>query len=146
MHSSGETWCKNTSANSNKCPKIRNYPNCALMRVWSLSKEDNTYTLLIQRKGKRCNTYAENTRHLRRHVWKDGFSRIRGSAQSWTQKVCYHEDQYTIEVLDQSLYQDRTASWVRILNGVDKYVTESMSTKEEEDIASVKPIAKAKPR
>ena len=32
------------------------------------------------------------------------------------------------------------------MNGVDKYVTESMLTKEEEDTASGKPIAKAKPR
>ena len=31
------------------------------------------------------------------------------------------------------------------MNGVDKYVTESMLTKEEEDIASGKPIAKARP-
>ena len=56
-------------------------------------------------------------------------------------KVCRHEDQYTIEILVQSLFQDRTASWVRIVNGVDKYVTESMLTKEEEDIASEKPTA-----
>ena len=61
-------------------------------------------------------------------------------------KVCHDEDQHTIEVLVKSLFQDRTASWVRIVNGVDKYVTESMLTKEEEDIASVKPIAKARPR
>ena len=32
------------------------------------------------------------------------------------------------------------------MNGVDKCVTESMLTKEKEDIASVKPIAKARPR
>ena len=32
------------------------------------------------------------------------------------------------------------------MNGVDKYVTESMLTKEEEDTASGKPIAKARPR
>ena len=50
------------------------------------------------------------------------------------------------EVLVQSLFQDRTASWVRIVNGVDKYVTESMLAKEDEDIASEKPIAKARPR
>ena len=61
-------------------------------------------------------------------------------------KVCHHEDQYTIEVLVKSLFQGRTASWVRIVNGVDKHVTESTLTKEEEDIASVKPIAEAIPR
>ena len=32
------------------------------------------------------------------------------------------------------------------MNGVDEYVTEWMLTKEEEDIASEKPIAKARPR
>ena len=42
-----------------------------------------------------------------------------------------------------SLFQDRTASWVRIVYSVDKYETESILTKEEGDIASVKPIAKA---
>ena len=37
-------------------------------------------------------------------------------------------------------------SWVRIVNGVDKYVTESMLTAKEEDIASVKPSAEARSR
>ena len=45
-----------------------------------------------------------------------------------------------------NLFQDHTASWVRIVNGVDKYVTDSMLTKEEEDTASGKPIAEARPR
>ena len=51
-----------------------------------------------------------------------------------------HEDDdlYSIQVQIPSLCQDRTASWVRTVNGVDKYVTESMITKEEEDIASWK--------
>ena len=35
---------------------------------------------------------------------------------------------------------------VSIVNGVDKYVTESMLTKKEEDLASGKPMAKARPR
>ena len=61
-------------------------------------------------------------------------------------KGCHHDDRYSIEVLVQSLFQDRTASWVRIVNGVDKCVTESMLTKKEKDIAAVKPIAKARPR
>ena len=60
--------------------------------------------------------------------------------------VCYHDDRYSIEVQIPSLFQDRTVSWVRIVNGVDKYVTESMLTTKEEDIASAKPIAKARPR
>ena len=61
-------------------------------------------------------------------------------------KVCCHDDLYGIEVQDPSLFQDDTASWVRIVHGVGKYVTDSMLTKEVDDIASEKPIAKARPR
>ena len=61
-------------------------------------------------------------------------------------KVCYRNELYRIEVPVPSLFQDDTASWVRIVNGVDRYVTESMPTAEEDDIAPKKPIAKARPR
>ena len=61
-------------------------------------------------------------------------------------KVCYHDDRYSIQVQIPSLFQDITVSWVRIVNGIDKYVTEPMLTKKEEDIASGKTIAKARPR
>ena len=61
-------------------------------------------------------------------------------------KVCCHDDRYSIEVQIPSLFEDSTVSWVRIVNGVDTHVTESMVTKREEDIASGKPIAKARPR
>ena len=37
-------------------------------------------------------------------------------------------------------------TWVRIVNGVDKYVTESMLTKEEEEKASGTPMVEARPR
>ena len=37
----------------------------------------------------------------------------------------YHDDRYSAEVQVPSLFEDNTASWVRIVNGVDKYVTES---------------------
>ena len=60
-------------------------------------------------------------------------------------KVCYHDDRYSIEVQIPSLFQDSTVSSVRIVNGDDKYVAESMLTTEE-DKASEKPIAKARPR
>ena len=54
-----------------------------------------------------------------------------------------------MEIMIESLFRDRTVSWVRIVNGINKYVTE---TSEEIPIASVanrgtgKPVAKAKPR
>ena len=61
-------------------------------------------------------------------------------------KVCYRDERCSIEVQVPSLFQDNTVSWVRIVNGVDEYVTESMPTAKEEDTASGKPIAKARPR
>ena len=33
--------------------------------------------------------------------------------------VCNHEDRYSIEVQFRSLFQERTAPWVRIVNGID---------------------------
>ena len=60
-------------------------------------------------------------------------------------KVCYYDVRYSIEVRIPSLFQDNTVSWVRIVNGVEKYVTESMLTTKEEDMASRKPIAKERP-
>ena len=64
-------------------------------------------------------------------------------------KVCFHQGRFGIAVMIESLFRDRTVSWVRILNGINKYVTE---TSEEIPVESVeyvrtrKPVAKAKPR
>ena len=58
-------------------------------------------------------------------------------------KVCHHDDRYGIEILVESLIQ---ASWVRIVNGIAKYVTESMQIKEEEHRASGRLVAKARPQ
>ena len=146
MQSNGETWCKNTRGNSNHCQKTRNYPNYVLMRVWSLSKQDNTSTLLIQKKDNRWNIYAENTRCLemrrRTRVMKGWILKNTRIGPVLNIKVCDHDDRYSIEVQIPSLFQDKTASWVRIVNGADKYVTESVLTTEEEDAASGKPIAR----
>ena len=52
-----------------------------------------------------------------------------------------------MKIMMESLFRDRTVSWVRIVNGVNKYVTE---TSEEIPVENVenrgtgKPVAKAK--
>ena len=61
-------------------------------------------------------------------------------------EVCYRDEQYSLEVQIPSLFQDNTVSWIRIVNGVDRYVKESMPTAKEGDTASEKTIAKARPR
>ena len=61
--------------------------------------------------------------------------------------VCHHEDRESIEIQVRSLFQDRTASCVRIVNGVEKYVNETTETIEDEEHGALgKPIAKARPR
>ena len=64
-------------------------------------------------------------------------------------KVCCHQGRYDIEIMIGSLFRDRTVAWVRIVNGINKDVTE---TSEEIPVASVenrgtwKVVTKAKPR
>ena len=61
--------------------------------------------------------------------------------------VCHHEDRYSVEIQVRSLFQDRIASWVRIVNGVEKYVTETTETIEDEQHRALgKPIAEARPQ
>ena len=50
----------------------------------------------------------------------------------------------SIEVQVLSLFKDQTVSWIRIVNGIDKFVREAMPIQEEEK-AAVKPAAEAKP-
>ena len=63
--------------------------------------------------------------------------------------VWFHQGRYGIEIMIESLFRDRTVSWVRIANGINKYVTE---TSEERPTTSIengctgKHVAKAKPR
>ena len=142
MHSNGETWCKHTGENSNNCPKTRNYPKYVPKRVWSWWNKDNTSILLMQKKEKRCNIEAENTHSLgtkRGLISEGGFANARFGL-SWTKSL-------------QSWWPIQYCSWGsmfiwrsnRILNGVDKFVRESMLTKEWEDTVSVN-IAEAEAR
>ena len=63
--------------------------------------------------------------------------------------ICYHQGRDGVEIKIESPLGDKTFSWVRIVTGINKYVTE---TSEEIHIESVgekstgKPVAKARPR
>ena len=64
-------------------------------------------------------------------------------------KVCFHQGHYGIVVMIQSLFRDRTVSWVRIVNGTDKYVTETSETSSLESVkhsVTGKLGAKARPQ
>ena len=63
-------------------------------------------------------------------------------------KVCLHQKRYDVEIIVESLFRDRTVSWVRIVNGIDKYVTETSETISLENVehrVAGKLVAKAKP-
>ena len=82
---------------------------------------------------------------------RDQGTRIKGWIQSNVRfgpvsdiTVCNHYGRYSVEVQVQSLFQDQTVSWIRIVNGFDKFVREDMPIQEEEK-ASGKPAAKARP-
>ena len=115
---------------------IRSYPNYAPTLVWKLSKEDNISSHLIQKDRAEWYIGAENIRCLatiRDLEQEAGFVRIGKLAQSWTFIFCHHEDRYSIEFQVWSLFQDGTASWVRIVNGIEWYVNETTETMEDEE-------------
>ena len=63
--------------------------------------------------------------------------------------VCYRQGRYGVEIMIESFFRDPTVSWVRIVNGINKNVTE---TSGEKPVTSVetrgtgKPVAKVKLR
>ena len=75
-------------------------------------------------------------------------TRIKGRIQSNVRfgrvsdtKVCNHSGEHSVEVQVQSLFQEQTVSWIRIVNGFDKFVREAIPIQEEEK-ASGKPLQK----
>ena len=64
-------------------------------------------------------------------------------------KVCYHQGRCGVEITIEGLFRDRTVSWVRIVNGINKYVTETSETISLENVehrVTVKLVSKAKPQ
>ena len=64
-------------------------------------------------------------------------------------KVCLRQRCYGFEIMIESLLRDRTVSWVRIMNGINKYVSETSETislENDEHRVTVKLVAKAKPQ
>ena len=95
---------------------------------------------------RRIRLFAENTRcpeMKRKIVQKGGSKAMHDSALYRTYKFAKHGG-YSVEVKVPFLFEDQTTSWIRIVNGVEKYVKEAMPIQEEER-ASGKPAAKARP-
>ena len=144
-----EICCVNMTRNSQNFPNKRNWPNSDPLLVSRriLSKNNSSLQLmmihLIVLKGScREDTQLEVMNHSLVRRW------IRGNTKIGV-KVCYHQGRYGVEIMIESLFRDRTCSWFRIVNGINKYVT---ATSEEIPVASVgdrgtgKPVAKTTPR
>ena len=64
-------------------------------------------------------------------------------------KVYIHQKRFGIEIMVESLFRDRTVSWVRIVNGINKFVTEASETIHLENVehrVTGNFVAKAKPQ
>ena len=64
-------------------------------------------------------------------------------------KVCLHQTRYGFEIMIESLFRDRTVSWVPIVIGIHQYVTESSETIAREIFehrVTGRPVAKGRPQ
>ena len=65
--------------------------------------------------------------------------------------VTHHQGRYAIEIMIQSLLNDGTCSWVKIVNGINKYVTEMTEETQDDHIDHIgestrKLVAKERPK
>ena len=109
------------------------------------------YFMTLDAEGPRGMVHLCSEKTLPRH-------NPRTRARGWIRRItklgpvlnihfCLHEDRKSIETQVRSLFQDRPASWVRIVNGVEKYVIETTETIEDEQHGAFgKPIAEARLR
>ena len=64
-------------------------------------------------------------------------------------KVYFHQGRYCVDIMIASLFKDQTVSWVRVVNGMNQYGSETLEEIPVESIELVrtgKLVAKAKPR
>ena len=103
------------------------------------------FLILIPKYKETCcvNTSSNSQNFLNNRNWSNScFSQnivkwefhITLDDEAFDVKVGCHQGRYGVEIMIGSLFRDRTVSWVRIVNGINKYVTE---TSEEIPVASV---------
>ena len=64
-------------------------------------------------------------------------------------KVCFHQGRHGIKVMIECLFRNRTVSWVRMVNGINMYITETSETiclESVEHRVTGKLVAKARPQ
>ena len=87
----------------------------------------------------------------RRHVFQSERVGTRRSVQFLEVAVSYHQGRDGIEIMINSPFGDGTRSWVMIMNGINKYVTEMSEETQENQIddygdSTGKLVAKVRPK
>ena len=67
--------------------------------------------------------HVECTQYIEMKEREGGFVETRRSAQSWMWRSTFIKDVTVFIWWSNLLFRDRTFSWVRIVNGINKYVT-----------------------
>ena len=141
-----ETCCKNTNGNS------RSEIVETMLRRWFLTgKWKGQLFITIQERSEvkqtacRENTQARNLKTPRPRGWIRSNTKIGPVLDA---KIYPHEGRYCIDLMIESLFEDQTVSWVRIVNGIKKYVTETSGEISIENVqlfvSTERPVAKAK--
>ena len=105
-------------------------------RQFFIAQEDHTFDNM---KGscRECTLpRSDESCHVR--GWMSGNTKI---GPVLDMMVCYHQGRYGVEIMIESLFLDKTVSLVRIVNGINTYVTE---TSEDILVASVGDISTRK--
>ena len=125
-----------TSNDLRNCQKTWSYPDYVPNQVWDQSKLDNSSMLFRHQEEKSINLlpriYDASIEIKKELVEKGGSKAVCDLAQSRTDN---HFGRCNVEVQVQSLFQDQTVSWIRIVNGVDNFVREAMPIQEEEIVS-----------
>ena len=120
--------CKIISRNSQNFLKIRNCQDCAKMMVsWRRSRRDSS-SLQLKKDLLLCRQHVENILNLEilRHLdQEDGFRSNTKIGPVLDVKLYPHEWRYCIDITTELSFRDQTASWIRIVNGINKNVTET---------------------
>ena len=103
----------------------------------------------LEHLGDSCreNTFPRHNAAPKMKRWTRGNTKIGPALEV---AVTHHQGRYGIEIMIQSLLNDGTCSWVMIVNGINKHVTEMTKETQDEHITleknTRKPVAKTRPK
>ena len=148
-----ETCCKIMNVNSSNFLKIRIFSKLCCDAGLKIVEKRQFFITLDEEEGPNemknlCREFSlpRSEKASRARGWILGNTKI---GPVLDVKVCLHQERYGTEILIESLFRDGTASCVRNVNGIYKYLTETSETiffKNVEHRVTGSPVIKAKLR